>query len=1028
MHKLIGIPLAEICEKRQFQQADRVAMMNVFFDKEDYEFQLMVNKTMDSDLSQSAHYKPTSYMSLHPHGIVELTTSHALRIAHAVINLLDSLEIGHVEDRLHALRALHDEVLHSATNSFRYNTGRVLIQIMKNIVRARHDTHKQLCLIHDFRRAASGNPRVVRNYLAEYNLLEMPEAWNQLAMDHHVHDANTKGRKNPTHLIMDAWVKGIRSLTVVYYNYIEPNAAKELLEAAKIMGIAVQIGLEFSSRFRDKPVRFMWIPHGIDDTKALLSFLEAPATVALMDAGREASKWMERHVLHTLNHWNKTHRASLARELGITLPPLHEDAFLTFVGMGQASYLHLAEYIHKTVLPLLEKRAQEIHSILADENSADTTRHSLEELLKQLDCLTPEVLLEHWIKPESVTPLAAIDNSDTPFVLRLPPQDLLTWLAELRSTYCITLQLANLTQEDVLELLWDCEGMITHLELFNFKEWQEGHLTNLEDIGKLQQAINEGSALQLKQIIRSMLCTMEARTSNAQKERCEKFRTILRNIPTLQRPYKTIPLGEYIGTDSTSHANYRHGMGLVVPATLPPKARAALTKHSAKPMPIPIRLSLALNESYTESKRSTAKSAITRFLQKIPGCQKMGLVCTSRWHATAAKICPLEEANVFTMDGIAGVPHNNLLQLQPSKKNATPKRPSLLYLNTSVANILRVLFGFIPAMAAFIHTQEWWFLAFFGAVIWFAITGLRNIAQAVLGGGGLGQSSLLRWNNYVNWTRLCDSLMYTGWSVVLLEWGIRSTLLDKTLGFTVSNHYLLIFTIIAMANGLYIATHNIFRGFPKEAVIGNLFRSVLAIPIAVVYFDLLVWILLLSGMDNPDVWLQPGSAIITKAASDTIAGLIEGFADKRHNRRLREWDYKTKLAQLFDCYSKLELAFPEHDILYLLARPQKFVRLISSSHKDMQRAVIINALDLLYFWYYLPYAQQTLKTILPKMTREERVILARSQLILVRIRTVSQLFVDGLLGKKFARALSLYLDRHEDYIQALNKICAAPQR
>jgi len=44
-------------------------------------------------------------------------------------------------------------------------------------------------------------------------------------MDHHIHDANTKGRKNPTHLMMDAWVKGIRYLTVVYYNYVEPAAA-----------------------------------------------------------------------------------------------------------------------------------------------------------------------------------------------------------------------------------------------------------------------------------------------------------------------------------------------------------------------------------------------------------------------------------------------------------------------------------------------------------------------------------------------------------------------------------------------------------------------------------------------------------------------------------------------------------------------------------------------------------------------------------------------------------------------------------
>lgn len=68
---------------------------------------------------------------------------------------------------------------------------------MKEIVRARGDEHAQLRLVRDFRRAASGNPRLVRLFLRRHHLLEMPEEWNQLTMDHHIHDANTKGRKTP---------------------------------------------------------------------------------------------------------------------------------------------------------------------------------------------------------------------------------------------------------------------------------------------------------------------------------------------------------------------------------------------------------------------------------------------------------------------------------------------------------------------------------------------------------------------------------------------------------------------------------------------------------------------------------------------------------------------------------------------------------------------------------------------------------------------------------------------------------------
>ena len=71
---------------------------------------------------------------------------------------------------------------------------------MKDIVRAKGNDVEQLKLIHDFRKVAAGNPRIVRSFLASRYLFEMPESWDQLTMDQHVHDSNTKGRKNPTYL------------------------------------------------------------------------------------------------------------------------------------------------------------------------------------------------------------------------------------------------------------------------------------------------------------------------------------------------------------------------------------------------------------------------------------------------------------------------------------------------------------------------------------------------------------------------------------------------------------------------------------------------------------------------------------------------------------------------------------------------------------------------------------------------------------------------------------------------------------
>jgi len=51
----------------------------------------------------------------------------------------------------------------------------------------------------------------------------------------------------------------------------------------------------------------------------------------------------------------------------------------------------------------------------------------------------------------------------------------------------------------------------------------------------------------------------------------------------------------------------------------------------------------------------------------------------------------------------------------------------------------------------FALTKDWWFLAYCGDFIWLGIKGMRNILQAVLGGGDFRRSPLLRWNDYVSW-------------------------------------------------------------------------------------------------------------------------------------------------------------------------------------------------------------------------------------------------------------------------------------
>ncbi len=392
----------------------------LFFDKQDRELLRMINETIDHGPTQDLEHKVFD-ANLHPHGILELTTTHEYRMAHAVINLLGNLEEGRAADRLMALRILQDEVLHSARTTFRYNTGRVLLQIMKEIVRSRQDELAQLQLVHDFRKVTSGNPRLVRHFLNTYHLLEMPEEWNQLTLDHHVHDANTKGRKNPTHLIMDAWIKGIRYLTVIYYNYVEPAAARELLQAAEIMGVEVRIGLEFRAPFRGRYVSFVWAPRGFSDPESFLSFLAERPMIALMNEGRKASLWMQRHVMDTLRLWNEKLAPSLAAELEIPVPLLDPDDFLAYVGAGQTSFLHLAEYAHQVILDSLRVRVRELQKETLTATS--DRKEQISQLIRRMDMLTTEVIMETWLKPERnpelPSPNVPSDDKDMPEILRL---------------------------------------------------------------------------------------------------------------------------------------------------------------------------------------------------------------------------------------------------------------------------------------------------------------------------------------------------------------------------------------------------------------------------------------------------------------------------------------------------------------------------------------------------------------------------------------------------------------------------------
>ncbi len=1026
----------------------------IFFDKNDHQLLHIVNDVLERG-NKSQTLRTLLSVHMHPQGIKEMAAPQGLRIAYAIASLLGTFEKGQAADRIKALRSLRDEAFLSSTTFFRKNTARVLLQIMKDLLRSEDNTLHRLKLAHDFRMVSTGNPRLVRAELAKYHLLEMPEEWNQYAFDDHVHDANTKGRKSPTHLVMDAWIKGIRHLTVVYYNFVKPEVVEELLEASAILDVRIQVGIDMSARFRKKYVRFTWRPHGLDD-ESFLKFLREEAVMKLMEEGRKVSRYQQRYVFDVIEVFNARHRKEINESLQLSLDPLSVENFLDFVGSGQPSILHLARFIYNMVAAHLHK-----------EMSEDQDRAHFHQRLEQLRQLNIESIIQQYLlaarNPEVHDPNHPQDSPDIPDLLQLSPKELLARLLSLHSSSKFTLNLSNLSIQDTMEILYACEGMISHIESYNLKDAAhgitsgpatgrldyDGEAVDLQSpqihyslISNLQKALNEDNVISLKRVIREIIWNFEEQhhrlvknvelmPDGDQEELHEEFQEmiqrkrdlldILYDLEKFHNYYKNRTLESHIGSGSTGQSEHQYGMGLVVVDTLPARAARMVKREAAgnNRSLIPVTAYLTMHKHSRSLYTFELDEKIT-FLGRLPFFTNPHYQQWKDWSLEGFHVHPQTTGNISTLGGIGRNGDFDKSPAQPDEEErlGDPWK----YLNTNLKNSLKVLLGLIPAFLTFYLTKDWWLLAYFGAFIWFGITGFRNIIQSVLGGGGLRRSPLLPWNSLISWSRIADSLLYTGFSVPLLDYFVKTLLLDQTLGVTTATNPILLYTVMGLANGIYISSHNSYRGLPKSAVVGNFFRSILAIPLAIVLNSLIGSILVVGGAVNVSGELQKWAAIISKLASDFVAAIIEGLADRQANIRTRLAGYRLKISQLFAVFSRLDLFFPEEDVLDILQSPKVMMETLNYEAREQEKYLIVNALDLMYFWMYQPRAGKALKIIFENMSREEWLIFYRSQLVLKRHREISQVFVDGLVGKNFSRALSFYLDRSEEYLHDLEKI------
>lgn len=217
----------------------------------------------------------------HPLGVSRWFKRRRISIAEAYLMVVRDLESQHSKARLRALRMMMDVSLHAKTLDLPLNTARVQMALIKGAVKSRGNRRRQLELLHDFSVSAHGQNQVIRKLLDELGMIELPETGARLknleaGWDGHVHDNSTSGRKNPTQLLIDAFIKGISELTIAYSSSSSIEMMMEAVDAGKIVGIRVKIGLEFSAFVQGARFHFM-------------------AVLPSFKNGKETAHWFKEH-------------------------------------------------------------------------------------------------------------------------------------------------------------------------------------------------------------------------------------------------------------------------------------------------------------------------------------------------------------------------------------------------------------------------------------------------------------------------------------------------------------------------------------------------------------------------------------------------------------------------------------------------------------------------------------------------------------------------------------------------------------
>jgi hypothetical protein len=462
---------------------------------------------------------------------------------------------GRGEDRLVALARLRDEAYNYQGLEMPYNTRRILIALMKETVKARGELELQHRYIAAFRQALSGRAYVVRSMLDQLGLGEVPEsaAGRSEGWDDQVYDNAGPGRKTPAQLVLDAYIKGLSKLTIVYEDLLEREALEEAVEAGRIMGIRITIGIECLAQTRQK-LRFyhVLLIEGCSDARALGELLEAPSVRALLRLAHGNYAEYDRLYVELIRQFNKKSLPIINEGFEGTPGELTRLSVEDLRAQAKGKYLfhaHLGQLLHRRLVKLRQAR----RALLPGVEGIDRLKAA--ELRERFfDPLYKAILAEgDFVKAdriyEAVAEVEAELGTRRIRVAYVRPLD-----DELG--ICIGQLLANATHIDALEI-WSNRAR------------QEGYAEGARFLEALRRALNRGDATAAASLLASRgLAGIE--------------QGILAEAAAV---YRERPLEARIGSHSDGYGFMAPGMGFV-PRDELRNWRAVLWTNMSSPLPV----------------------------------------------------------------------------------------------------------------------------------------------------------------------------------------------------------------------------------------------------------------------------------------------------------------------------------------------------------------------------------------------------------------------------------------------------------